>query len=102
MVKTCRFIDASCCVPQMKSLAGVFANTNPFVVTFSPCAATVRVGDGNYIIHVREPGQDLVLYSLRGILHGRSNALHGGRDAQNVFRSHASVRTGKTSKRVSR
>jgi hypothetical protein len=65
-------------------------------------AASVRVGDGDYIIHAREAGQDLVLYSLRGILHGRSNALHGGRDAQDVFRSHASVRIGKTIKRISR
>ena len=36
-------MDASCCVPQMKSLAGVAANTRPFAVTFSPCAATARM-----------------------------------------------------------
>ena len=33
VVKTCRFMDASCCVPQMKSLAGVAAKTSPLAVT---------------------------------------------------------------------
>ena len=30
-------------MPQMKSLAGVAANTRPFAVTFSPCVATARI-----------------------------------------------------------
>jgi hypothetical protein len=34
------FIDASCCVPQMKSLAGVAANTKPFPFTRSPWLVT--------------------------------------------------------------
>ena len=34
------FIDASCNVPQMKSLAGVAANTRPLAVTRSPGADT--------------------------------------------------------------
>src|ERR1022692_4976260 len=42
LVKTCTFIKASCCVPQMKSLAGVAANTSPRVEIFSPCVATAR------------------------------------------------------------
>ncbi len=40
VVNTCMFMEASCCVPQMKSLAGVAAKIRPLAVTFSPCVAT--------------------------------------------------------------
>src|SRR5688572_31302031 len=42
VVKICMFIEASCWVPQMKSLAGVAAKTRPLAVTRSPCVATYR------------------------------------------------------------
>ena len=41
VVKTCMFMAAAVCsVPQMKSLAGVAANTSPLVLTRSPGRTT--------------------------------------------------------------
>ena len=45
VVNTCKVMpDASCSVPQMKSLAGVAAKINPFSRTRSPGDSTPAIG----------------------------------------------------------
>ena len=45
MVNTCKVMpEASCKVPQMKSLAGVAANSMPFCRAFSPGDSTPAIG----------------------------------------------------------
>ncbi len=45
----------------------------------------------NHIVHIRIPRQHLRLDPLHRIVHRRRNALHRGRDAQNVLRPHRAV-----------
>ena len=44
-VNTCRFMDGSCCAPQMKSLAGVAAKTRPFAVDLFAMARYRRMAE---------------------------------------------------------
>src|SRR5262249_13205950 len=58
-------------------------------------AAAVGVGDGDYIINIGEAWKDFVLDAPHRVVHCRRDALHGSRNAEEVFGGNASVRIAK-------
>ncbi len=54
-------------------------------------SATVRVGNGDDVVNIGEARQQLGADAARRVLHGRRDALHGGRNAENIARTDGTI-----------